>query len=417
MRAFSVLCTASCSAALLVFAGCASTSEAGPTEANAAAATSSSKETKGLDVPAMLARELAELPRHDVTVPSPAFTASVEGSAAPTYTPGENAGSLAIALGTQSPINCSVQPDRIDTASTLGRMVGLVAGNPKLKLREVRTVDFAVAREAPLFFAEMTYTADTPGGQAVGMLKVGIFAHPQLSMVCTHDEVGYRESFRRIVKGLATSVELSEPAADTRFAEIQVLRLNEQPVGFMLRSIEDGDDGATVFSSVTSTVLMRTPTEPLASDSYVNEVTDQSGHVTKAVHVEVSSGEIETQLALERDGKSYRYSGKWQGKSLEGHFESDALPGELVHAKLLREHLAKKAKAVLTLPTYSASTDPTQPTPISYRPMDAERAVEVELGGMKMGAKVDEHGLVQDLRVPIGKLTLVQTRVYSRGRP
>lgn len=413
----------SCSAALvLVLGACASTGD-GPTTssatATAAAATKTGPGAPAAHIEAMAAREIDELPRHPVAVLTPAFTAQVEGTAAPVFTAGA-VGSLSIPLGTQLPINCSVQPERVDVAGTLGNIVRTAAANPGLTLQGVHAIDVVVAHEAPLFFAEVAYTVPTPEGAAFGTVKVGIFSHAQVALVCMHDEVGYRASFRRVVKGLADTLELKSPAPAPRYAEIQILRVNDQPVGFAQRTIDDGGDGSTAYASVTSTVLMRSPSEPVASDTYASERADPQGHVVKAIHVAVQGGEIESQMSLDRDGAGYTYGGTWAGKPLEGRFDSAPLPGERLHARLLLEHLQKKGAGELKLPTWSASTDPTAPTPVTYRPTPGAgtaRVVDVELGEMKLAAKTDDHGMAEEITILLGKLTLTQTRVFVRGAP
>jgi hypothetical protein len=218
-------------------AACASQSAAtraeAPAEAPPAPAEAAPAEAPPapLDVKALFAREVEPLAPQAFSSPEAGFSGQVEASAPVTVLRGEGYTQLTIPVGTDMPLECFVYDERRDAAGTLQGVVQSVG--EELTLRMVRPSGVAVLKEAPALFLELVYSSERDGKPSAGHVKLMVHADNSLPVLCTHDEPGYTESFRRIASGLATALEPSQPRYPTpRYSEVQVMKVQGLPVGF-----------------------------------------------------------------------------------------------------------------------------------------------------------------------------------------
>jgi hypothetical protein len=364
----------------------------------------------------LLARELPELPLAMIASADGKVTGTVEAQGAPGFSKQDDDDVIAIPLGTREPLGCRLIRQRVDA----GRSLWLTA-QALLKQFEVKAIevtDVVVAGGSPLVFLELVYAPH--GADSIGLLKAAVLVHDGHSLLCQHDELGYRESFRRIVRGLSSSLrEAGRPAS--RYVAIAVSTLNGRKVGFSERVVRDREGGGLVIDSIEAVLLAAGPNKLLAEDRRVVEVAAADGVLDEQHFVQTKNGQVVSQVDLTRKEKfHYAYSGAQGGKSIEGRFDTPSgIPSILLVARLLAtEVLSGHAKA-LAVPQYRAAAHPEGPVTLTFRKSAVgKRAVESdEPGGSKATLLLDEAGLVEKLTMPAGKLTLAVERVYTHGKP
>lgn len=371
------------------------------------------------DLKAIAARELAPLSPQRVAAPDGSFTGEVEAAGAPTLQEQQGVIVLSVPLGTRSPLTCFVYSQPLDAGDSIYRLVQMAGQRTELQL--VRTTDVRLIGDSPAVYAEAQYLVDTPQGKAAGQAKMMVHTHDQVPLVCSHDELGYSESFKRITSGLAGSLQGAagkQPAP--RYFEFSIIRVKGHPVGFEKRVMRDGAGGSRLTEVETSLFFPRTPRELMVQDMVSSELADKDGRLVARDYARATNGEVDIQMALEQvQGREYHYEGKHSGKELQGTFTAPAdLATEPGTARLLRERFLPGQDKELTLHYYMPSANPVAPVQQVLRKGAAgSRELTVEMGPLKGTLTLDSQGMTEKLVMPLGGTELVQERVRVSGTP
>jgi hypothetical protein len=373
-----------------------------------------------VDLKALAAREVPPLSKQQVSAPDGSFTGEVEAAAAPSFQQQQGLLILSIPLGTRSPLTCFVYAEPLDAGGALYRMLEMAGQHTDIQL--ARTTDVRLIADTPTVYAEAQYLVDTPRGKAAGLAKLMVHPQDQVPLVCSHDELGYSESFQRITGGLAASLKSAgEKKPAPRYSEFHVLRVQGHPVGFEKRTVRDAAGGSKLTEVEMSLFFPRSPKELMVQDTVSTELADKEGRLVARDYARATNGELDIQMSLEQvKGREYHYEGKHSGKDLKGTFTAaQELATDPGTARLLREQLVPGKKKELTLQAYSPSANPVAPLPQVWRKESPEgREVTVETGPVKATLTVDAQGMVEKAVVPVGNnLEMVQERVSVTGSP
>jgi hypothetical protein len=364
-------------------------------------------------------RELAPLAPQPFATPS-GIQGSVEAATAPGVKVADGAEELAISLGTEQALSCTLFASRVDVAATTWRVVESVKKN--LKLLIVRPVEVSAVAGSVLVISELVYQTTTDKGPMVGQLKLAIYAHDGHSFLCLHDEPGYNKTFARAVKGLATSLRGGgeDGRAGARFAELSVMRIAGTPIGYSEHLLWDRKGGGRVSTAYSAQLLPRGPADLVAIDAYSEEEIDAKDLLASGSYAHVTNGETDTKIRLTRgkDGRTFRYEGEKEGKPLRGKFSTKAgLSTDLWFARRFAA-AAKAPRGDLRHEAYSFEANPVAALPIVYRKDPAgPRRARMELGPIRIAGELDASGLFQTGEMPIGPTKLVIERAWSRGTP
>ena len=327
---------------------------------------------------------------------------------------------LTIPLGTGQPLTCTAVPKRLDAAAAIWRMADSAKQSVTLTLARPMSVE-AVDGSA-LVLAVAVYQAPSEKGPMVGLLKLAVFAHDAHSLLCVHDEPGYGKTFERIVKGLAASLKGGgeDTRAGARFAELSVMRIGEQVVGYSEHVVWDRKGGGRVAGQYGAQLLPRGPADLVAVDTYSEEEIDAKDLLVKGTYAHVTNGEVDTRMALARgkDGKTFQYEGEKDGKPLAGAFKTKAgLSTDLWFARRFAR-AAPAPKGDVRHEAYSYEANPVAALPILYRldPAGSRRA-RMEVGPIQLSGGLDANGLFESAELPIGPTKLVLERLFTRGAP
>lgn len=372
------------------------------------------------DLKALAARELAPLPKQKLSAPDGAFTGEVEAAGAPTFQQQQGVLIVSVPLGTRSPLTCFVYSQPLDAGDSLYRMVQMAGQRTELHL--VRTTDIRLIGDSPAVYAEAQYLVNMPQGKAAGQAKMMVHTNDLVPLVCSHDEMGYSESFKRITSGLAGSLQSAagKPEAP-RYFEFNLIRVQGHPVGFEKRVMRDAAGGARLTEVETSFFFPRSPKEMMVQDTVSTELADKDGKLVARDYARATNGEVDIQMSLEQvKGREYHYEGKHSGKELNGNFTAPAdLATESGSARLVRERLMPGKDKELTLHLYSPAANPVAPVEQVLRkePGAGPREVSVEMGSVKGTLTVDAQGMIEKAVLPMGSLEMVQERVSVSGTP
>lgn len=363
-------------------------------------------------------REIGALPKRALHAGT--LTASVEAAADPTVDGDEKATHVVVPLGgSLDTIDCYVYPGEINPGNVVMGLVKAVGSKPDISITSVRSTDVAVAHERAVMFVDARYVAKRPGGNVAGLLKLGVYIHPKSPMLCMQDQIGYHQTFKRVVTGFADTLRVEgAEGPPARFVEIDVDRIDGNPVGYTRVEVTDGDNGTKNYLSMSTGFLPRSATDVIASDSARLEVWEPSGYVSLVSYAEVEGGDMSEKIVLKRkSAHAYTYEGTHAGKHVAGEVTTKGAHG--FESDILLNARTKKIAATggeTHYEGYHPDEDPTAPTDVLVRaPTPPDGTVTAIIGKVQMKSKVDDHGRLVDAQTTIGQLKFTNERVMLRG--
>jgi len=374
---------------------------------------------KPFDFEATLKREATGLSERAVDGPQGAWSAKVPAAAAPTLTPSENIMVIDIPIGSKSAVRCQVFSETLDPGGTLSGIIKESAS--RVEYRSIAPRGIELLSGMPAAFLETVYVTDTAGGKAAGGLKMAIQAREQESLLCLHDEVGYKQTFKDISTAFFSSFKVrSAPPSANTYTEVSKARLGETDVGFGWTRVSPGPNPGEREYNYSNTMFIPTsPKDVIFQDSYEVYLYDRKNVLQTGTWVEGTAGEITLKITVKRwaDGK-YAYEGEVSGKPIKGFLAAPrGLLTSLETAARLKKKLKGDAAFELVLPEYHPSIDPTALIDVTYRHQkgDPARQVTVKMSDRTMTADVDDDGMEKTAWFQVGKHRLTVERLKSEG--
>jgi hypothetical protein len=324
-----------------------------------------------------------------------------------------------IPIGTQAAIRCQVFPETVDPAGIIQSVIKGSAG--KVEYKAVAPSGIHVVAGAPAAFVDTLYLADAEGGKAAGSVLLAVHARESRSLLCIHDELGYRKTFEQVSKAFFGSFkEANAPKSAATYMEISKVRIDEQDVGFSVSRMLPGEKPALRrYVSIDAAFIPTSPKDVMFQDTYTIYDFGKDDQLLSGTWVEGSAGEITLKIALKRDDSGkYKYAGEVSGKPLQGELDtSKGLSTSVNMAALLKKKLKAGAPFEETLYEYTPSIDPTATIPVKYSHAKGAppRQVVVQTGERVFTAEIDEDGMPKTGSFDFGKRKMVITREQVDG--
>jgi len=413
---YSLICSA-----FALSTGCASQSPAGVKGAQDGASPGTAPGARPFDFDATIKREATGLSEHGVQAPDAAWSAKVPATQEPKLSRSENITLVDIPIGSDSAVRCQVFAETLDPGGTLSGLLKESAGS--VEYRSIAPTGVSLIGGVPAAFLETVYVADTAAGKAAGGLKLAIQVREEESLLCLHDELGYKQTFKDVSTAFFASFKPKAPSPSvTSYTEMSKARLGDTDVGFSWTRIKPAEKaGEREYSYSNTTLIPTSPKDVVFEDSYEVYSYDAKSVLQAGTWVEARAGEITFKIGLKRgaDGK-YAYEGEVAGKPLKGVLQA---PHGIVTSVDVAARLKKKLKAgapfELVLSEYHPAIDPSALVAVTYRRQkgDPARQVAATMNDRTMTAEVDEDGMPKTTWFDVGKNRLTVERMKSEGHP
>jgi hypothetical protein len=401
---------------------------AAPADAPVEAAAATEAATKPADIATLAAREVATpLAKAPVELPvagGGSLKIDVEAASAPKANLEGDIVALTIPLGTKQPVQCDIYKSRIDNAGSLARMLADIG--KKVTVTAARTTDVQAKGHAPLLSAEADYTVSSkpaepkPGQKAPppevrqGLFKMALRSSDSHSFLCTHNELGYRETFKRVVAGLSEAL---APAVKTapQLVLIDAVRQGGAAVGFREQRVVNDPKGGRIIETFEAWLTPKAPSEFVGQDLSSRVLVERSGGVLGGSFVRTQNGELVSEVTLRKKGaKEYAYDGKESGKPIKGAFKaSKDITTDVSRAPALKAFAAGKDEET-TFVGYAPAVDAAAPREEKFQKKGD--ALLVTAGSSNLKVKLDASGLLEKAEPATPDATaIVYERLEARG--
>jgi hypothetical protein len=327
---------------------------------SAADAPADEAKAAGIDVEALLAKELDPQATHPLAAADGSFKATLEGTSPPQVTAGEGFTQIAAPLG-EYPIMCFVYAAAKDAGEVIRVMIEntLTKAAPRHQFVDVRGDQvngwgYVVARAH--------YLVDSPEGKAVGDFKIAASVKNETTVMCLMDAPGYYGTFERALRGFLGTIELKKKAKLPKPLEMSITR--GQMAGRMVsisRSSEARQGKGRVVARFSTRLSIGAEGTLDTSDDASTE-TFVKGALDTGIYASQSGGHMEYNLQLKRDSKSYKVSGTVQDKPIAAEFpaETAILDNDRSNAEVCKVRDGKAPQVALI--DYSPDIDPMHPS-------------------------------------------------------
>ena len=325
-------------------------------------------------------------------------------------------------IGATSPLVCMLYVDATDLATLVASL-----GQASLATQE-RKQDTPIARKLiysvdagaidgkPYVALEWFYTI----GESAGLIKIRAAANGPVMQACTHDGVGYRETFGRAFETFVKSTRTPPDPEQPYYEEILVQRLNDLDVGVgTLTFVRDAEGDSKIVRSISSLIPV-TPDTLNYSDATTVSWSTPDGELINAYSATTDNGELLTDLEIGRDADGdWVVAGTFQGKPIETTIDGEVTPlSELGQIRAARELFAGTAETTAFM-VWLDEADPTRigEARLTRDPEAAGRRARLEVGPLTMDFEFAADGAVTGGTMQMGPVAIDVERIWHRGTP
>ncbi|MDH5657314.1 MAG: hypothetical protein OEZ34_15490, partial [Spirochaetia bacterium] len=178
--------------------------------------------------------------------------------------------------------------------------------------------------DLPYIYMETEYlTRDKKYGR-VKSLAFSILGN---SFFCFHDELGYKQTFLRVISSLVQSDfirEFKEKFSNYHEKQIDLIYLNGVSVGFFENYEYNDDKNNRSLLTISSLIMPGNNSDLIGMGTFTNvSVDQQSGEVLSEKHYSYINNKVNHELQLDRTGENqYRIKGNHSGKEVNNTFKT-----------------------------------------------------------------------------------------------
>jgi pimeloyl-ACP methyl ester carboxylesterase len=355
------------------------------------------------DFDALLARERPASPLKPVVDPKGRWRSTIESRRAPLVVDKGDHVSVRTTLATKDEVRCEVHPGQLNPGATVANLLGAAGGSVALENAVVYRV--GVAKGAPVLFVRAGYmTRESPprGGE----LKVAISPGSDSSILCIHDEPGFRESFVRAVEGFVSAFEPSTPPRPPQYSALWQYQVGDAKTGYSWERIFADADGSISSYTCDVTLAQLASGEIRVRDDLAAEIHDRRG-ILRANYLSYRGITKAQEIQIERsDAGPYAYRGVVDGKAIEGKLAPKAALGSLYELLLQLQRAKSGQPFTFRQDEYRPRQDPLHAQNAEYAFDPTSGALERK-GGATSEVQTLSDGLPSSTRLTVGRNTFV----------
>jgi hypothetical protein len=367
-----------------------------------------------------LARETTLSDQYSVAAEDGFFSANVAGSGQPKITPHEGFYQVTVPMATETPVECFVYHDAMDSAATLSRLIDQpLSDMPKT---QVLKIDAGAFGQVPYLYQEQLYLTEQ---KLAGVLKGIVVPFQSSLLACLHDTVGYSETFQKIAASFANTLVLrDEPREELVYEEVLLWQLRDMNVGYTVNRAVPDVEGRIRSTVETAVLFPRSASETMAHDEYNVTHEESNGDLISGRYAEAENGEIKMLISLDRvEAGGYRVEGTFQGKEINAPLQAvSGVAGPYYqHREMVRAANPPSGEPrAMSVDAYVPSANPLQPIRFDVNPTGGRVGglpeYELLFSGLKATGVVDDKGQ-KYMTVKMGPMKLQLSRTYVNNRP
>ena len=286
--------------------------------------------------------------------------------------------------------------------------------------RSVFEIDAGAIDGAPYLSLEWVFTIGEAPNALAGFVKVRAAIKNEMTLVCNHNYLGYRQTFADAFAEFVRTAELPASTMPPYYEEVAVQSLNGQQIGITRVSYARDDEGDSRIKMISAALLPLGPNTVGTSDSRGITWSTPEGNVINAFSSDAENGDLVTDMRLDRnENGDWVSSGIFQGKEIEQVLDGATTPVSEIGQMQAARALFSGENSDVAFPLWIADADPTQFLDGRIvRNEDSEGLRgRMELGPLVFDAGFDADGALVDADIQMGSAQMTVERVWVNGEP
>ena len=335
---------------------------------------------------------------------------------------------LVLDIGADADAGCYLYSDSLSITELLKALAQstldetLKANNATLGTKTITQLDFDHAEGHPFYIIEHLYTADQ-NDQTIAVQTRAASAYIDGFYVgCTHSELGYTKTFKKMFVSLVENAEVVTATENARlYRELQVLRIDRQPIGYAMTTIERDAEGDILTASDVVTIAAVDADTLATSETYSSEWTHPDGQLINAFETSAENGNLMMDLTLNlNDDAQWLVAGEVQQKDFETVLDPEAtLASTLDALDAIRQLTRDDGLQTVTLSTWSPDLDPSTVSEFRIEEVAGVAGTPtamISIGPLRLRTEFDEDGMATEQKMRLGGSEIVSERVWFEGK-
>lgn len=329
-------------------------------------------------------------------------------------------------IETTTSMECWIFTSPVDRAATVQNIAQInmdASANINGAIAEqfIFSQDAGMIGRSPYIALEMVYAMGEDANRKVGFVKVSIAGRDGVNLACSHNQIGYRETFARGFAHFVQSASFDPSEVQPFLRQVYRPYLDGTPIGIIESTYSIDGDGDLVLRSIDSTLMPSGGSTVEPTDNYEISYWTPEGGLINQISIVSVAGEVVSNVDLRSaGGNNFLVSGIYLGNELELQFSDSDPPVSDAAIRLETQRMmADPERDSLVVNVWRATLDPTRLFEATLT-LDPERRDELlgelMIGPVNMDVQLDEFGQIKNGVTTVGASSLQVERIFKEGQ-
>ena len=329
-------------------------------------------------------------------------------------------------IGSEAPLECYLFSDDTDLATLVVNLAEVnieanaAANSGPVGNRSVYALDAGAIEGAPYLAIEWMYTVGEAPKALLGYTKVRAAIRGDVVLACSHNFLGYRETFANAFAEFVRSAEQPEAEMVPYYQEVALQSIGGQRMGVTHVTYSRDADGDSMINMTSSSLVPVGPASINSSDSSTISWSTAEGELINVFMADSENGELVSNMRLDRnDDGDWVSSGTYQGKEIEHVIDGSLQPlSELGQMRVVKS-LFESDDTEAFFQLWIANADPTR---FLEGRLQRDNTMVTDAGTLSLGplsfdARFDDDGALRRATTRMGAAEMTIDRVWTQGAP
>ncbi|MBF7073587.1 hypothetical protein ISG33_09295 [Glaciecola sp. MH2013] len=329
-----------------------------------------------------------------------------------------------IDIATNAPVECHIFASFDGPANAVSNVVDSTlpsiekAYDKPLTKRRNFALDIGVSDEVAYVLFDTLYTLGKPGEAVSGILKTLTAQTGDNLLMCLHNEVGYRATFKAVFESFVAA---AKPKQDSNvfFENAFKMSFNGIAMGYS-REVHSLDQDGDVHTRQYNTMLFPSSSAAISkSDTFVEQFARIDGSLINLYEYSVEDGSLSHEYSVSVKGNDWHVEGERQGEAVGAVLEYDGWLLSTFGSYLATAELLNGEEKRAEYQMWLSSANPLAAMPTTLQKLEGNKNANVELQvgpiNAKYLAKLD--GTFSSMSFAQEGITLEMTTLYQVGNP
>lgn len=328
-----------------------------------------------------------------------------------------------INIGTGSPVECYVFTEFDGPANSLNSVMkhniqGAEAlNNKKLSGQFNYAIDSGISGATPYLSLDTLYTLGEGAEKVSGVIKAMSAETSQSLQICTHNEIGYRETFASVFEAFVQAFAKPHDEA-TFFSPVYRVSINGMPVGFSREVFDVDSDGDVAVKNYGAYIFPVDASSVATSDTVSTSWSRANGSLINGHEYSIENSKLASQFAISHTDDAWHVEGELQGKPVTGELEYNGWLLSGFGSYLETEILKQAEETSAQFHMWTSEADPLSALPVTLSKIESPKAnFKMDMGALVMEFQAREHGIFEHGTLSRGALKMEMELIYLHGKP